>query len=451
MRKAVKFGGSSLADTDQMRKCIKIIQSDPSRLYVVPSAPGKRFTGDQKVTDMLIACYEIQKRDLDKGLEYFSAIEERYNSIIEGLGLDYSLEPEYRQIRSYMEEGLSRDYLISRGEYLCAKILSEALDFPFVDASDYVRFNSNGLLDEQKTGEAFKTIEHLPCFVMPGFYGATETGRIRTFTRGGSDITGSIVAGGMHTDVYENWTDVSGFLMADPRIVDNPRSIKEISYSEIRELAYMGASVFHEEAIFPSREAGIPINIRNTNRPGDEGSWVRTDEAISDDHNFITGIAGKKGFMSLSFEKDVGSDRLPFGRKILQMFEESQVVVEHVPSSIGTMTVVVSEDEIEGKVDSILRRIRREIDPYSISVERDLALIAVVGIEMNGVVGISAALLGVLARKGIGVRMVVQGIKEISLIIGVREQDFESAIQALYDFACQINDDPDILQNCYKL
>ena len=439
MRKAVKFGGSSLADAAQIRKVAAIIRSDEARKYVIPSAPGKRFKTDTKVTDMLIRCFEIQQRDLDEGLAYFSQIEERFNSILKDLELDYSLEEEYRVIRSNMEEGLSRDYLVSRGEYLSGKILSNLLDMPFVDPADYIHFNSNGIFEEQKTSAAFREIAGMESFVMPGFYGATDTGRIRTFSRGGSDITGSIVAGGMQVDVYENWTDVSGFLMVDPRIVENPYPIKEITYSELRELSYMGAQVFHEEAIFPARAAGIPINIRNTNRPEDEGSWVCTDDKISKDHLFITGLAGKTDFMSLSFEKDVGSDRLPFGRKVLQMFEEAKVMVEHVPSSIGTMTVVVDAAEISGKEESILRRIRREIDPYSITVERNLAPVAVVGLKLRGVVGITSDMLRVLADEGINVRMVVQGIKEISLIIGVSEEDYEKAIRLLYDFALKSN------------
>ena len=237
MKKAVKFGGSSLADATQFRKCAAIIQADPSRRYVVPSAPGKRFRDDVKITDMLIECYEIQRKDLDQGLECFSRVEDRFDEIIRDLGLDYSLEPEYRLIRSYMEEGLSRDYLVSRGEFLSGKVLAALLGFPFVDPADYIVFNSNGVFEEQKTAAAFRKIVDMDCFVMPGFYGATETGRIKTFTRGGSDITGSVVAGGMRVDIYENWTDVSGFLMADPRMVEDPLSITEISYSELRELS----------------------------------------------------------------------------------------------------------------------------------------------------------------------------------------------------------------------
>lgn len=435
MIKTVKFGGTSLADAEHVQKSLDIIKSDSARRFVVPSAPGKRYGNDYKVTDLLLRCFEIQKRDFEQGLELFSEIEDRYDAIIRGLGLDYSLEDEYRIIRARMEEGLSKDYLVSRGEYLSGLVLAKALSFPFVDPADYIFFDSSGYYDEKRTAAAFEELSEMPCFVMPGFYGTSVSGRTQTFPRGGSDITGSIVSKEMHVDIYENWTDVSGFLAADPHLIDDPEVIEEISYSEIRELSYMGAQVFHEEAIFPARAAGIPINIKNTNHPEDEGSWIVPDEKISEKHSFITGITGKRNFTSLSFEKDIGSDRLGFGRKILQMFEESKVLVDHVPSSIGVMTVLVDDAELSGKEESILRRIRREIDPYSISIERDLALVAIVGMEMRGVHGVTAAILETLAEKGIGTRMMIKSMKEISLILGVSEADFEPTIEALYKFS----------------
>ncbi len=441
MRKTVKFGGSSLADAVQMRKVAAIILADESRRYVVPSAPGKRFKEDTKVTDMLIRCYEIQKKDAEAGRRSFYDIEARYDSIIEELGLDLSLDEEYRQILSRLDEGTSLDYLASRGEYLNGIILAKLLGYRFLDAADYIFFDAKGNFDEAKTMTAFRAISPEERFVLPGFYGATENHRIHTFSRGGSDITGSIVSKAMASDVYENWTDVSGFLAADPRIVENPSPIHEISYSELRELSYMGASVFHEEAIFPARSAGIPINIRNTNIPSDEGTWIVPDDQITDAHKFITGVAGKKGFVSLSFEKDIGSDKLAFGRKVLQVFEEAMVMVEHVPSSIGTMTVVVDSAEISGKEESILRRIRREIDPYSVTIEHNLAMLAIVGVAMKDVIGMSAGILEELAKVGVSVKLVIQGIKEISLIVGVREEDFEKTIKALYAFAEKCNKD----------
>ncbi len=438
MRKAVKFGGSSLADAVQFRKCADIIKADETRLYAVPSAPGKRNSADTKVTDMLFHCFALQKKSPEKAVEYFERIEERYDGIIRDLDLDFSLEEEYAIIRKNLEEGLTEEYLVSRGEYLSGKVLSRLLDFPFVDAADCVKFDARGNYDENATMQAFEKYQDMPCFVMPGFYGAYPDGQIRTFSRGGSDISGAIVAKAMKVNVYENWTDVSGFLAADPRIVENPEPIEEITYSELRELAYMGASVFHEEAIYPARSAGIPINIRNTNRPQDIGSWICPDDQATDKHAYITGIAGKKNFLSVSFEKDVSGDKYAFGRKVLQVFEEAKVMIEHVPSSVGTMTVVVDAGEISGKEESILRRIRRELDPYHITVERDLAFIAVVGFKMKGGVGVTSGLMAALAEEGISVKMVIQGIREISLIIGIEEKDFEKALVRLYKFRSEV-------------
>lgn len=438
MRKAVKFGGSSLADAAQFRKCAQIIQSDPDRLYVVPSAPGKRYGDDTKVTDMLYHCFALQKKHPDEAIEYFERIESRYDEIIRDLGLNLSLEEEYRTICRKIEEGLTEEYLVSRGEYLSGIVLADLLGFPFLDAARCIRFDESGNYDEHATMLAFRELQPMERFVMPGFYGAYPSGAIRTFSRGGSDISGAIAAKAMEADVYENWTDVSGFLAADPRIVENPEPIKEITYSELRELSYMGAKVFHEEAIYPARSAGIPINIRNTNRPQDAGTWICPDDKASEDHAYITGIAGKKNFLSVSFEKDIGGDKLAFGRKVLQVFEEAKVMVDHVPSSVGTMTVVVDADEISGKEESILRRIRRELDPYHITVERNLAFIAVVGYKMKGGVGVTSGLLAALAEGGISVKMVIQGIREISLIIGIEEKDFEKAIGKLYEFRRQV-------------
>ena len=439
MRKAVKFGGSSLADAVQFQKCAEIIKADPSRLFVVPSAPGKRHAHDTKVTDMLFHCFALQKKHPDEALEYFERIKERYDEIIRELHLSYSLEEEYQLISEKIGADITEEYLVSRGEYLSAKILSALLGYPFLDASQCVKFDATGNYDEQSTQLAFYEIKDWPCFVMPGFYGSYPNGEIRTFSRGGSDISGAIVAKAMEVDVYENWTDVSGFLAADPRIIPHPETIEEVTYSELRELSYMGASVFHEEAIYPARSAGIPINIRNTNRPGDAGSWICPDDGASPSHAYITGRAGKKGFLSLSFDGGVGGDRLSFGRKVLQVFEEAKVMVDHVPSSIGTMTVVVDAGEISGKEESIVRRIRREIDPDHITIERNLAFIAVVGFKMKGGIGVTSGILAALAQEGISVKMVIQGIREISLIIGIEEKDFEKAIRRLYSFRQEVD------------
>lgn len=438
MRKAVKFGGSSLADAVQFQKCAEIIQADPARLFVVPSAPGKRNDGDTKVTDMLFHCFALQKKSPEEAIEYFERIKERYDGIIRDLGLNFSLDAEYEEICQKLQEGLTEEYLVSRGEFLSGKVLAKLLGFPFLDAARCIKFDDTGNYDEHATLMAFREIRHEERFVMPGFYGSYPSGAIRTFSRGGSDISGAIVAKAMETDVYENWTDVSGFLAADPRIVKNPETIAEITYSELRELSYMGAKVFHEEAIYPARSAGIPINIRNTNRPSDAGSWICPDDKASENHAYITGIAGKKNFLSVSFEKDIGGDKLAFGRKVLQVFEEAKVMVDHVPSSVGTMTVVVDAEEVSGKEESILRRIRREINPYHITVERNLAFIAVVGYKMKGGIGVTSGLLAALAEEGISVKMVIQGIREISLIIGIEEKDFEKALVRLYQFRSQV-------------
>lgn len=439
MKKAVKFGGSSLADAAQFQKCADIIKADPARLYVVPSAPGKRHKDDIKVTDMLFHCFALQKRSPEQAIEYFERIKERYDEIIRELDLDFSLEAEYQTIEKKLQEGLTEAYLVSRGEYLSGKVLARLLDYPFIDAASCICFDDRGNYDEHDSLVAFQAFRQERCFVMPGFYGAGPDGEIQTFSRGGSDISGAVVAKAMEVDVYENWTDVSGFLAADPRIVKNPEPIEEITYSELRELSYMGASVFHEEAIYPARSAGIPINIRNTNRPQDIGSWICPDDKATENHAYITGIAGKKNFMSLSFEKDIGGDKLAFGRKVLQVFEEAQVMVDHVPSSIGTMTVVVDANEMSGKEESILRRIRHDIDPYHITIERNLAFIAVVGFRMKGGVGVTAGLLAALAEEGISVKMVIQGIREISLIIGIDEENFEKAVKRLYQFRKEIS------------
>ena len=438
MLKAVKLGGSSLADAAQFQKCADIVKAESTRRYAVPSAPGKRNSADTKVTDMLFQCFALQKKSPEQAIEYFGRIKERFDGIIRELGLDFSLEEEYAIICDKLENGLTEEYLVSRGEYLSGKVLAKLLDFPFVDAADCVKFDARGNYDEVRTMKAFEAYSDMPCFVMPGFYGAYPDGEIRTFSRGGSDISGAIVAKAMKVDVYENWTDVSGFLAADPRIVENPQPIEEITYSELRELSYMGASVFHEEAIYPARSAGIPINIRNTNRPQDVGTWICPDDQTTDKHAYIAGIAGKKNFMSVSFEKDVSGDKYAFGRKVLQVFEEAKVMIEHVPSSVGTMTVVVDAAEISGKEESILRRIRRELDPYHITVERDLAFIAIVGYKMKGGVGVTSGMMAALAEAGISVKMVIQGIREISLIIGIEEKDFEKALVRLYQFRSSV-------------
>ena len=431
LTKVVKFGGSSLANAEQFRKVADIILAEPERRFVVPSAPGKRFSGDTKVTDMLYGCYGIAEMGGEFQL-VFDKICERYREIICGLGMNYSLEEEFSRIREDFVEKKGRDYAASRGEYLNGKILATYLGFDFIDPAGFIRFDENGRFDGEKTdallSEELKKHEKA---VIPGFFGATDAGRIVTFSRGGSDITGSIVARAARADVYENWTDVSGFLMADPRVVSNPKPIKTITYRELRELSYMGATVLHEDAIFPVRIAGIPIIIKNTNDPKAEGtSIVPTAEGQSG--SVITGIAGRKGFCVITIEKDMMNSELGVGRRLLGVLEENGVLMEHLPSGIDTMSVVVTEKELEGKKDKVIEEICTAVNPDSISVENGVALLAVVGRGMVNAVGTAARIFDAIAREKVNIRMIDQGSSELNIIVGVKEEDLEKAIGAIY-------------------
>ena len=383
MKKVVKFGGSSLADSEQFKKVGEIIKSDPSRVYVIPSAPGKRFSGDEKVTDLLYKMHYKASKDEDFG-EELEKIRERYNEIIEGLGLEgFSLEGEFAQIERRMHQSPDSNYAASRGEYLNGRIMARYLGYEFIDAKDVIFFDEHGNLDADKTNEVMsERLAKTPKAVIPGFYGRGFDGHVKTFSRGGSDITGSIVARACKSDVYENWTDVSGFMVADPRIINNPVGIETITYRELRELSYMGASVLHEDAIFPVRHEGIPINIRNTNRPDDDGTWI-VESTCQKSGYVITGIAGKKGFCTVLINKALMNSEVGFGRKVLQAFEESGISFEHMPSGIDTMTIVVHEDEFK--------------------------------------------------HAQVNVRMIDQGSSELNIIIGVNNEDFETAVRAIYD------------------
>ena len=378
MSKVVKFGGSSLASAEQFRKVGDIIRGDADRRYVVPSAPGKRFRKDSKVTDMLYACYDSAEAGRNFR-EELSAIKARYQEIIDGLGLELSLDGEFETIEKNFEAGIGRDYAASRGEYLNGIIMAAYLEYEFVDAAEVICFDEEGVFDAEKTNRVLgERLVRSQYAVIPGFYGARPGGEIRTFSRGGSDITGSIVAKAVQADVYENWTDVSGFLVADPGIIDNPKGIDVITYRELRELSYMGAGVLHEESIFPVRQENIPINIRNTNSPEDSGTWI-VGSTCQKSKYVITGIAGKKGFCCINIEKDKMNSEVGFGRKVLQAFEESAISFEHVPSGIDTMTVFVHQDEFMHKEQKVVASLYRLAKPDSIEIESDLALIAVVG------------------------------------------------------------------------
>ena len=432
MKIVVKFGGSSLASAEQFEKVGKIIRENEDRAYVVPSAPGKRFPEDVKVTDMLYGCYAAAaRRDaIDRQLE---EIRDRYNGIIEGLGLELSLEKEFEEIRQRFLDQCGEDYAASRGEYLNGIIMANYLGYEFVDAAEVIRFDENGAFAEEETYAAVaKRLENCERAVIPGFYGAKPDGSIKTFSRGGSDITGSIVARAIGADLYENWTDVSGFLVTDPRIIPNPEVIDVITYKELRELSYMGATVLHEDAIFPLRKEGIPINIRNTNDPRAKGTMI-VESTCSRSKYTITGIAGKKGFASVYIDKDMMNSEIGFGRKVLQVFEDNGISFEHLPSGIDTMTVLVHETEFAEKEQQVLAGLHRAVNPDHIELDSGLALIAVVGRGMQRTRGTAGRIFSALAHAHVNVRMIDQGSSELNIIIGVENRDFETAIQAIYD------------------
>ena len=432
MLKVVKFGGSSLADATQFKKVAGIIKAEPERRYVVPSAPGKRSKTDTKVTDMLYACYELAAKGEDISAP-FGEIEARYNGIIAELNLDFSLEKDFCQIKSAFIHKAGRDFAASRGEYLNGKILAKYLGFDFIDAAEVIFFNENSQFDAERTNAVLSAeLKKHEYAVIPGFYGSMPNDTIKTFSRGGSDITGSIVARAAECDIYENWTDVDGFLMADPRIVDSPRVISEITYRELRELSYMGATVLHEDAIFPVRFAGIPINIRNTNNPAAHGTFIVAKSDKYDTGNVITGVAGKKGFSVLSIEKDMMNAEVGFGRRVLEVLEQQNICFEHLPSGIDNMSVILNTNEIEGRRDAIKQGICRSVNPDTIEIEDGMALVAVVGRAMVKAKGTAARVFKAISGAGINIRMIDQGSSEISIIVGVDGSDFEEAMRAIY-------------------
>ena len=432
MKKVVKFGGSSLASARQFKKVADIIRADKSRRYVVPSAPGKRSDKDEKVTDMLYACYDAvaEGRSYKKILE---KIKSRYMDIIDGLNLNLNLDHEFERIEENFLAKAGRDYAASRGEYLNGIVVANYLGFEFIDAAEVIFFDDNGNFEADLTNkELSEHLEHVEKAVIPGFYGSRHDGTVKTFSRGGSDVTGSIVAKAIHADMYENWTDVSGVLVTDPRIVDDPEVIETITYKELRELSYMGASVLHEDAIFPVRKEGIPINIRNTNRPEDKGTLIVESTCRKPRHT-VTGIAGKKGFCSINIEKAMMNAEVGFGRKVLSVFEQYGISFEHMPSGIDTMTVYVHQSEFEEYEQSVIAGIHRAVEPDTVELESDLALIAVVGRGMRSNRGTAGRIFSALAHARVNVKMIDQGSSEWNIIIGVKNDDFETAIRAIYD------------------
>ena len=435
--KVVKFGGTSLASAEQIQKAVAIIRAEDARRYVVPSAPGKRFDGDKKVTDMLIALYEASEQG-NPCEELLGEIEQRYTEIVGDLGLSLDLSPEFAAIRAQLAAGTTLDYLASRGEYLNGLILAGYLGYPFIDAAEVIFFDENGAFEAELTNRVLsRRLSRQRNAVIPGFYGSLPNGTIKTFSRGGSDITGAIVARAANADLYENWTDVSGFLMTDPRIVPNPKAIKIITYRELRELSYMGAAVLHEDSIFPVKVAGIPINIKNTNRPDDNGTLIVPSKdgfepEASPAPGAITGVAGRKGLCLIHIEKDMMNQEIGFGAKVLQTIAEMGISFEHLPSGIDTMCVVISRADLEGKEEELIRRITAAVQPDFISLEGELALVAVVGRGMMGTPGSAARVFGALAKEKINIRMIDQGSSELNIIVGVNEKDFERAVGAIY-------------------
>lgn len=430
--KVVKFGGSSVADGIQLAKMKAIVEADPARRYVVVSAPGKRFSGDSKITDLLFLCKSQKDRNVDYE-QLFQVIADRYSGIMHSLDIEANLDGELALIKERLEAGWSEDYIVSRGEYLSAFLVAAYLGYDFIDTKGLILFDSRGRLLAEETNEALKAElakhEHA---VIPGFYGSQiGTEEVKLLSRGGSDVTGSLVARAVGADIYENWTDVSGLLMADPRIIPNPAPIESISYMELRELSYMGASVLHEDAVFPVRESDIPINIRNTNRPDDPGTFI-TAEKDASSCRVISGIAGKKDFTVIAIYKNMMNKEMGFVRKALMILEENQINFDHMPTGIDSLSIVIESSELDGKIEDVLEAFERQLSPDDIEVFTDVALIAAVGIGMKGTPGSSAKVLKAVADAGINLRMINQSTSEISVIIGVEAAFFEKAMQVIY-------------------
>ena len=431
MVKAVKFGGSSLASAEQFKKVKNIILSEEERRFVVPSAPGKRFSDDIKVTDLLYRCHGEAKVGMDF-THSLDTIKSRYEEIIKGLDLDLSLDDEIAVIAENLKKGTSIDYIASRGEYLNGIVLAKCLGYEFIDSAEVILFDENGKFLSEETNEKLsERLSTMDNAVLPGFYGSMPNGEVKTFSRGGSDVTGAILARAIRADVYENWTDVSGFLAADPRIVENPEVIEVITYKELRELSYMGAGVLHESVIFPVRKEGIPVNIRNTNAPEDKGTMIVESTCHVPGHT-ITGIAGKKGFASVNIDKDKMNSEVGFGRKVLEVFENNGISFEHMPSGIDTMTVFVNMEQFIPKEQLVLSQLHQAVHPDSIELEADLALIAVVGRGMKNSTGCASKIFKALAEANVNIKMIDQGSSEMNIIVGVRNSDFNNAIKAIY-------------------
>lgn len=430
--KVAKFGGSSVADGIQLTKTKQIIEADPDRRYIVVSAPGKRFDGDSKITDLLYLCKTHAEHNLPYD-QLFQVIADRFMAVQMNLDVDVDLHAHFDEIKANLGKGCTPDYIASRGEYLNAVLIAAFLGYDFVDTEGLIQFDSKGRLKQKETDEALRAeLEKHERAVLPGFYGSDPEGNIKTFSRGGSDVTGSLVARAVGADMYENWTDVSGFLMADPRIVKDPKPIHKISYLELRELSYMGASVLHEDAIYPARQANIPINIRNTNKPEDPGTII-TAEPDAENTNVITGIAGSKDFTVIALYKNMLAGERGFIRRILSVLEDFDMSIEHVPTGIDTLSIVLSNKTLDGRLDEVIDAIQKQVNPDSIEAFEDMAMIATVGHGMSRRPGTSATLFTALANADVNIRMIDQGSSELNIIVGVQNKDFNKAIKAIYE------------------
>ena len=434
MLKVLKFGGSSLADAQQFAKVKAIVEADESRRVVIVSAPGKRFSGDHKITDLLYLCAAHIKYGVSCE-EIFDMIRTRYLEIAHDCGLKLDLNPDFDALWAKMQECIEKDELASRGEYFSARLMAEYLGYEFLDAAEWVKFRFDGTVDTDATYEALRRAAGDRSVVIPGFYGVMPDGRIRTFSRGGSDITGALAAAALDADVYENWTDVSGILMADPRIVDDPAPIRHLTYGELRELSYIGAQVLHEGTIFPVREKNIPLNIRNTNQPDNPGTMIREsfDETEQLDHRFITGIAGRKHFSVITITKTGMSSENGSLRRILEVLERYGVNVEYLPSGIDNVSLVVSAEKAAPCMYQLLGELQKEIKPDAIHVTENIAIVAAVGRKMAYQPGSSGKIFATLGENGINIRMITQGPEELNIIVGVDDADFAPAIRVLYD------------------
>ena len=432
--KVVKFGGSSMADAGQYRKIRDILQADPERRVVIVSAAGKRFSGDHKITDLLYLCHAHTQYGVDCS-NVFDMIRSRYLEIRDELGIKLDLESEFAALKSGLDRKMvSQDELASRGEYFSARLMAAFLGFQFVDAADWIRFKFDGTVDQKASYALLKDRFKGFGIVIPGFYGMMPDGKIRTFTRGGSDITGALAAAALDADVYENWTDVSGILMADPRIVDDPQTIPEVTYDELRELSYSGAQVLHEGTIFPVREKNIPLNIRNTNAPDDPGTMIKEAfDGDSDPNRFITGITGKKDFSVVSLSKRGLSGQVGYLRKVLSIFERHNVSIDYVPNGIDNVSVVMPTEAVASSLYTIMAEIQKELEPDNLTVHDQIAVVAAVGRKMAFRPGISGKIFATLGEAGVNIRMINQGPDELNIIFGVDNKDFKTAIRVLYD------------------